>query len=803
MAGGRRVIVRILGPVGPGGAVPAGAMRTAVVPAVTVVRGTVLDAARRRILTGAAGDRIVMAAVRRIPARRRDGAGRIGMTAEDRPPRGPAGEDRRGNPPRTSLDGVPGNPSRTSRDGSRPFNKPATQGSAAGQAGGGIQRRSGDDSRRMNPNDRGTDRTGRGPRSDGGYGDDRGRSGYREDSGRSGPRDDRRFPADGPTTRDRGAPSFRQNSGPPERPRRSDSDGGRDRGGQGGSADRRDRGARPGYGSEADRTPEARPRRAPTDRSADFRTGRSERARDDAREGSSRGRPPSVPGNRASTGRAAQSQRESLSGLGSDLSGAFAPPGPKGVPPKGPVPQRSGPPSSYQERDSRSWDRDRSRDRNATGSGTQDRRGPVGDQRPYRRGGDSSSGGFDPAAGRRSAGRSGSQWADRGERPPRYSDRDDRGAASRPPRDESLGSRVRAEDLRETWPDIPEWVDRRELGGDVLRDLRGLSKPGAEFVADHLVAAGALADDEPELAWRHARAARSQGGRVAVVRETVGLVAYRAGEWAEAISELRAARRMGGGPGHLPVMADSERALGHPERAIELSRSVEATGLDPAAAAELTIVVAGARSDLGQHDAALVGLRSGAGSVDPDAPYAARLYYAYADLLARTGRRDEAVSWFIRAADVDADEETDAAERLEEFLDEADGEPNGQQRGEPTGSEPGKPGRAEPGEPDADDERRTPESDDAESDAAAAADAGPADAGPAEAEPADAGPDYADPDDAGPDDAGPDDAGPGDAESDDVAAADAGSADAEAEESPGTSGGDREVILDAGPDSDR
>ena len=262
-------------------------------------------------------------------------------------------------------------------------------------------------------------------------------------------------------------------------------------------------------------------------------------------------------------------------------------------------------------------------------------------------------------------------------------------------------------------------MDRRELGGDVLRDLRGLSKPGAEFVADHLVAAGALADDEPELAWRHARAARSQGGRVAVVRETVGLVAYRAGEWAEAISELRAARRMGGGPGHLPVMADSERALGHPERAIELSRSVEATGLDPAAAAELTIVVAGARSDLGQHDAALVGLRSGAESVDPDAPYAARLYYAYADLLARTGRRDEAVSWFIRAADVDADEETDAAERLEEFLDEADGEPNGQQRGEPTGSEPGKPGRAEPGEPDADDERRTPESDDAESDAAA------------------------------------------------------------------------------------
>ena len=237
----------------------------------------------------------------------------------------------------------------------------------------------------------------------------------------------------------------------------------------------------------------------------------------------------------------------------------------------------------------------------------------------------------------------------------------------RPRRDETLGSRVRTEDLNESWPEIPEWVDRRELGRDVLGDLRSLSKQGAEFVADHLVAAGALADEEPEVAWRHARAARSQGGRVAVVRETVGLVAYRAGEWAEAISELRAARRMGGGPGHLPVMADAERALGHPERAIELSRSVEATALDAAAAAELTIVVAGARSDLGQDEVALVGLRAAAEGVDGEAPYAARIYYAYADLLDRTDRRDDAITWFVRAADADADEETDAAERLDEL----------------------------------------------------------------------------------------------------------------------------------------
>jgi tetratricopeptide (TPR) repeat protein len=200
-------------------------------------------------------------------------------------------------------------------------------------------------------------------------------------------------------------------------------------------------------------------------------------------------------------------------------------------------------------------------------------------------------------------------------------------------------------------------------------------------------------------------------------------------------------------------MADSERALGHPERAIELSRSVEATGLDPAAAAELTIVVAGARSDLGQHDAALVGLRSSAESVDADAPYAARLYYAYADLLARTGRRDDAVSWFIRAADVDADEETDATERLEEFLDEAEGEPNNSEPADVAGAAA---------------EKAAAETAAAETAAAETAAAETAAAETAAAETAAAEP-----------------------------------ADAEAEDAPDTSGGDREVNLDAEPDSDR
>ncbi len=201
------------------------------------------------------------------------------------------------------------------------------------------------------------------------------------------------------------------------------------------------------------------------------------------------------------------------------------------------------------------------------------------------------------------------------------------------------------------------------------RDLRSLSKENAEFVSAHLVAAGTLADEEPEEAWVHARAARARGGRIAVVRETAGLVAYRAGEWAEAISELRAARRMGGGAGHLPVMADAERALGHPERAIELGRSAEATELDEVGRLELRIVVAGARADLGQLDAALVSLRSDVAAADERTPGRARLLYAYADLLEQSGQLSDAVRTFMQALEADADEETDADERLNALAD--------------------------------------------------------------------------------------------------------------------------------------
>jgi len=98
----------------------------------------------------------------------------------------------------------------------------------------------------------------------------------------------------------------------------------------------------------------------------------------------------------------------------------------------------------------------------------------------------------------------------------------------------------------------------------VRADLRSLSKPNAEIVGAHLAAAGLFLDDDPRRALDHARAARARVARIGAVREAVGIAAYRAQQWAEALSELRAARRITGDPRNLAVMADTERALGRP-----------------------------------------------------------------------------------------------------------------------------------------------------------------------------------------------------------------------------------------------
>ena len=221
---------------------------------------------------------------------------------------------------------------------------------------------------------------------------------------------------------------------------------------------------------------------------------------------------------------------------------------------------------------------------------------------------------------------------------------------------------------RDAEPRLPDSVDLTLLDRETRAQLRSLSKPNAEAVAGHLIEAGKHLDDDPQRALAHARAARGRAARVGAVREAVGIAAYRAGEWAEALAELRAARRITGDPHNLAVIADCERGLGRPEQAARALQDPAVGKLDPESRAELFIVVAGARRDVGQVDAALAVLARGGLDTARPRPGSMRLWYAYADTLEAAGRREEAARWFAAAAGLDVTGETDAVDRAAALL---------------------------------------------------------------------------------------------------------------------------------------
>jgi tetratricopeptide (TPR) repeat protein len=238
-----------------------------------------------------------------------------------------------------------------------------------------------------------------------------------------------------------------------------------------------------------------------------------------------------------------------------------------------------------------------------------------------------------------------------------------KGAWSRRPRTEEAPRT--AEQAAYDGPPIPEEITGRELDRSVSAQLKGLPDRLALRVARHLAAAGMLIDTDPETAYQHTLAARARASRLAVVREATGEAAYAAGHYAEALAELRAAKRMNGATDYLPIMADCHRALGHPEQALKLAKSPAVAGFSPAAKAEMTLVEAGARRDLGQVDAALRTLELAPLQSKSREPWVVRLRYAYADTLEAAGRDTEALAWFHRTHAVDSQDLTDAAARAE------------------------------------------------------------------------------------------------------------------------------------------
>ncbi|MEU9701976.1 hypothetical protein [Streptomyces sp. NPDC047981] len=199
------------------------------------------------------------------------------------------------------------------------------------------------------------------------------------------------------------------------------------------------------------------------------------------------------------------------------------------------------------------------------------------------------------------------------------------------------------------------------------QELMSLPKGLAEDVARNLVMVADLIDEDPEQAYAYSRIALRLASRVAAVREAAGFAAYATQKYSEALAEFRAARRMTGGVELWPVMADCERGMGRPERALAMAGEPEVQKLDKAGQVEMRLVAAGARRDMGQLDAAIVTLQSPELASTAVHPWTARLRYAYADALLAADRETEAREWFAKALEADKDGATDASDRLAEL----------------------------------------------------------------------------------------------------------------------------------------
>ncbi len=124
---------------------------------------------------------------------------------------------------------------------------------------------------------------------------------------------------------------------------------------------------------------------------------------------------------------------------------------------------------------------------------------------------------------------------------------------------------------------------------------------------------------------------------------------------------------MTGHDDYIPLMADSERAMGRLDRALALVHEANPEGLSRAMQIELHIVESGIRRDQGLADAAVLALQVPELTSGRRRPWSARLFYAYADALLAAGRERDARDAFARAAEADTGGETDAAERLDEL----------------------------------------------------------------------------------------------------------------------------------------
>lgn len=215
-------------------------------------------------------------------------------------------------------------------------------------------------------------------------------------------------------------------------------------------------------------------------------------------------------------------------------------------------------------------------------------------------------------------------------------------------------------------PKMPKGLEWSMLSKDERERLRGLSKEHAENIGLHILAAYAQEENDPKNALEHAKWAAHQASRIDFARETLAFVAYRQGDYKLAMREFRTAYRMNGFLDYLPFIADCERGVGSPKKAIEIALSDDAKQLRGEAKAEMFLVYAGALGDLEHWDKAVEIVHTLGRSKGLSGAYRMRAVQAEQFFLEQAGRTDEAMALDglldrleMQYADVDEDESDD------------------------------------------------------------------------------------------------------------------------------------------------
>ena len=215
-------------------------------------------------------------------------------------------------------------------------------------------------------------------------------------------------------------------------------------------------------------------------------------------------------------------------------------------------------------------------------------------------------------------------------------------------------------------PKMPKGIEWSMLSTDDRERLRGLSKEHAENIGLHILAAYTLEERDPELALEHAKWVAHQASRIDFARETLAFVAYRQGDYKLALREFRTAFRMNGFLDYLPFIADCERGMGEPKKAIETAMSDDAKYLRGEPKAEMFLVYAGALGDLELWDKAIEIVHTLGRSKGLAGEYRMRAVQAEQYFLEQAGRSDEAVALDqlldkleLQYADAEEDETSD------------------------------------------------------------------------------------------------------------------------------------------------